>query len=161
MIGTVGSADKGKLAKKHGCASRHQLLDRGFRGARRMRSPRAAKCDVVYDGVGKATFPGSLDCLKPFGTFVSFGSASGPVEAFDIGLLAKKGSLYATRPTLFTHIADREDLCSHGEPAVRGGAATGTLTIAGNHALSARKSRRCASRARGPADDRLDDPACP
>ncbi len=61
---------------------------------------------MVYDGVGKATFPASLDCLKPFGTFVSFGSASGAVEAFDIGLLAKKGSLFATRPTLFTHIGN-------------------------------------------------------
>jgi NADPH:quinone reductase len=63
---------------------------------------------VVYDGVGKATFPASLDCLRPMGTFVSFGSASGPVAAFDLGLLAK-GSLYATRPSLFTYIAKRRD----------------------------------------------------
>ena len=62
----------------------------------------------MYDGVGKSTFPGSLDCLKPFGMFVSFGSASGAVDAFNIGVLASKGSLYATRPTLFTHIAKRE-----------------------------------------------------
>ena len=62
---------------------------------------------VVYDGVGKATFPASLDCLRPFGTFASFGAASGPIEAFDIGILAAKGSLFATRPTLFTHIATR------------------------------------------------------
>ena len=55
---------------------------------------------VVYDGVGKATFPGSLDCLKPLGMFVSFGSASGPIEAFNIGILAQKGSLFVTRPTL-------------------------------------------------------------
>jgi NADPH2:quinone reductase len=66
-------------------------------------------CDVVYDGVGRATFPASLDCLKPFGMFVSFGSASGPIAAFDLGLLALKGSLYATRPSLFTHIARRRD----------------------------------------------------
>jgi NADPH2:quinone reductase len=67
-------------------------------------------CDVVYDGVGKATFPASLDCLKPFGMFVSFGSASGPIDAFNIGILAAKGSLYATRPTLNTHTARRETL---------------------------------------------------
>jgi NADPH:quinone reductase-like Zn-dependent oxidoreductase len=60
--------------------------------------------------VGKATFPASLDCLKPFGMFASFGSASGPIDAFNIGLLAQKGSLFATRPTLFTHTAKREVL---------------------------------------------------
>ena len=65
---------------------------------------------MVYDGVGKATFPASLDCLKPFGLFASFGSASGPISAFDIGILAGKGSLYATRPTLATHVATREGL---------------------------------------------------
>ena len=65
---------------------------------------------MVYDGVGKATFPASLDCLKPFGTFASFGSASGPIDAFNIGILAQKGSLYATRPTLNTHTATREGL---------------------------------------------------
>jgi NADPH2:quinone reductase len=61
------------------------------------------KCQVVYDGVGKATYPASLDCLAPFGTFVSFGNASGPVNAFNLGLLAQKGSLYATRRTLSTY----------------------------------------------------------
>ena len=65
---------------------------------------------MVYDGVGKATFPASLDCLKPFGTFASFGSASGPIDAFNIGILAQKGSLYAARPTLNTHTATREGL---------------------------------------------------
>ena len=65
---------------------------------------------MVYDGVGKATFQASLDCLKPFGMFVSFGSASGPIEAFNLGVLAQKGSLYVTRPTLMTHIAKRETL---------------------------------------------------
>lgn len=105
VIGTVGSEDKGKIAKKLGC---HHVINYSTEdfAARVGEITKGARCDVVYDGVGKATFPGSLDCLKPFGTFVSFGSASGPVEAFDIGLLAKKGSLFATRPTLFTHIAD-------------------------------------------------------
>jgi len=65
---------------------------------------------VVYDSIGKDTFPASLDCLETRGTFVSFGSASGPIEAFNIGLLQQKGSLYATRPTLFTYAAKRSDL---------------------------------------------------
>lgn len=66
--------------------------------------------DVVYDSVGKDTFPASLDCLKRRGLWVSFGNASGPVDAFNVGLLAQKGSLYATRPTLFSYIATRAEL---------------------------------------------------
>src|SRR5262249_58631556 len=69
-----------------------------------------ALCEVVYDGIGKTTFPASLDCLKPLGYFVSFGSASGPITAFDINLLQQKGSLFATRPTLNTYAAKRADL---------------------------------------------------
>jgi NADPH2:quinone reductase len=65
---------------------------------------------VVYDSIGKDTFPASLDCLSPRGFFVSFGSASGPVPPFNIMMLSQKGSLYATRPTLFTHAANRESL---------------------------------------------------
>jgi NADPH2:quinone reductase len=65
---------------------------------------------VVYDGVGKTTFPASLDCLRPLGMFVSFGSSSGPVDAFNINLLQTKGSLFATRPTLNHYAAKREDL---------------------------------------------------
>ncbi len=65
---------------------------------------------MVYDGVGKSTFAGSLDSLAPLGMFVSYGSASGKIDAFDIGVLAQKGSLFATRPTLFTYIAARADL---------------------------------------------------
>jgi NADPH2:quinone reductase len=67
-------------------------------------------CEVVYDGVGKATFPASLDCLKPLGMFASFGSASGQVDAFNINILQTKGSLFATRPTLNHYVAKREDL---------------------------------------------------
>lgn len=105
VIGTAGSEEKAKLAKGHGCDFIINYTKEDF-AARVNEITKGAKCDVVYDGVGKATFPASLDCLKPFGTFVSFGNASGSVETFDIGLLAKKGSLYATRPTLFTHIAN-------------------------------------------------------
>ena len=67
-------------------------------------------CEVVYDGIGKTTFPASLDCLKPLGYFVSFGSASGQIDAFNINILQTKGSLFATRPTLNTYAAKREDL---------------------------------------------------
>jgi len=67
-------------------------------------------CDVVYDSIGKATFPAALDCIRPLGLFVSFGSASGQIEAFNINLLQAKGSLFATRPTLNTYGAKREDL---------------------------------------------------
>jgi NADPH2:quinone reductase len=65
---------------------------------------------VVYDGVGKSTFPASLDCIKPLGMFVSFGNSSGSIEAFSINLLQQKGSLFATRPTLNNYAAKREDL---------------------------------------------------
>src|SRR3712207_5005279 len=109
VIGTVGSEDKAKLARENDCD--HVILYRQEDFAARVKEiTKGALCEVVYDGVGKATFPASLDCLKPFGMFASFGSASGPIEAFNIGLLAQKGSLYATRPTLFTHTAKRENL---------------------------------------------------
>ncbi len=109
VIGTVGSRDKEKLARDNGCD--HVIFYREEDFAKRVTEiTNGEKCDVVYDGVGKATFPGSLDCLKPFGMFVSFGNASGPVDAFNVGLLAQKGSLYATRPTLATHVAKREVL---------------------------------------------------
>jgi NADPH2:quinone reductase len=65
---------------------------------------------VVYDGIGKDTFPASLDCLHPLGYFVNFGSASGGIEAFNIGILQTKGSLFATRPTLNNYVAKRDDL---------------------------------------------------
>ena len=109
VIGTAGSEEKAKLARENGCDHVIQYRQEDF--VARVRDITGGKlCDVVYDGVGKATFPGSLDCLKPFGLFVSFGSASGPIDAFNIGILAQKGSLYATRPTLTTHIATREGL---------------------------------------------------
>jgi NADPH:quinone reductase len=109
VIGTVGSPEKAKLAKKFG--ARHVILYREEDFVARVNEiTRGKKCEVVYDGVGKATFPASLDCLKPFGMFASFGSASGPIEAFNLGLLGQKGSLFATRPTLFTFISDRPRL---------------------------------------------------
>lgn len=127
VIGTVGSAEKGKLAMAHGCDHIINYTTEDF-AARVKDITKGALCAVVYDGVGKTTFPASLDCLKPFGVFVSFGSASGPVEAFNIGVLASKGSLYATRPTLFTHIGHRPTYEAMAE-RLFSAVADGTLSI--------------------------------
>lgn len=109
VIGAVGSPEKAKLAKKAG--AKHVILYREEDFVARVRAiTKGRLCDVVYDGVGKATFPASLDCIRPLGMFVSFGSASGPIEAFNLGLLSQKGSLFATRPSLHTYSAKAEDL---------------------------------------------------
>jgi NADPH2:quinone reductase len=109
VIGTVGSPAKAKIATACGADHVVDYAKEDF-AARVIEITKGGKCAVVYDGVGKATFPGSLDCLRPFGVFASYGSASGPVEAFNLGLLGQKGSLFATRPTLFTFLADRARL---------------------------------------------------
>jgi NADPH2:quinone reductase len=109
VIGTVGTPEKAAQAKKAGAA--HVILYREKDFVPEVAAiTKGAKCHVVYDGIGRATFPGSLDCLRPFGTFASYGAASGTIENFSIGLLAQKGSLFATRPTLFTFLADRARL---------------------------------------------------
>jgi NADPH2:quinone reductase len=109
VIGTVGSEEKAELAKKNGC--HHTILYRKEDFAAKVKEITGGKlCDVVYDGVGKTTFPASLDCLRPLGYFVSFGSSSGQIDAFNINLLQQKGSLFATRPTLNHYAAKREDL---------------------------------------------------
>ncbi len=109
VIGTVGSKDKAEIAKAHGC--HHSILYRDEDFVARVKDITGGKlCDVVYDGIGKTTFPASLDCIRPLGMFVSFGSASGPIEAFNINILQQKGSLFATRPTLNTYVAKRDDL---------------------------------------------------
>ncbi|HEU5016854.1 MAG TPA: quinone oxidoreductase [Pseudolabrys sp.] len=109
VIGTVGSQEKAELAKANGC--HHVILYRNEDFVARVKDITGGKlCDVVYDGVGKTTFPGSLDCLHPLGYFVSFGSASGQIDAFNINILQTKGSLFATRPTLNSYVARREDL---------------------------------------------------
>ncbi len=118
VIGTVGSEEKAKLAKKAG--AKNVILYKTEDFAARVKEITKGKlCDVVYDGVGKDTFPGSLDCLKPLGMFVSYGSASGQLDAFNIGLLAQKGSLFMTRPTLFTYIAKREDYVAMAKDLMR------------------------------------------
>jgi NADPH2:quinone reductase len=109
VIGTVGSKAKAELAHANGC--HHTILYREEDFVARVKDiTKGALCDVVYDGVGKDTFPGSLDCLHPLGMFVSFGASSGQIEAFSINLLQFKGSLFATRPTLNHYAAKREDL---------------------------------------------------
>src|SRR5450631_3458044 len=111
VIGTVGSKDKAELAKKNG--AHHTILYRDEDFVAKVKEITSGKlCDVVYDGIGKDTFPASLDCLRPLGYFVSFGSASGQIEAFNINILQGKGSLFATRPTLNHYAAKRDDLMS-------------------------------------------------
>ncbi len=102
VIGTVGSEEKAELAKAHGC--HHTILYNKENVAERVRELTDGEgVPVVYDSVGKDTLEGSLDSLQPFGLLVSFGNSSGPISDFNLGVLAQKGSLYVTRPTLFTH----------------------------------------------------------
>jgi NADPH2:quinone reductase len=109
VIGTVGSKEKADLAKANGAD--HTILYREEDFAQRVKEITNGKlCDVAYDGVGKTTFPASLDCIRPRGMFASFGSASGQIEAFNINLLTAKGSLFATRPTLYNYTATRKEL---------------------------------------------------
>lgn len=109
LIGTVGSAEKAELAKAHGYEHVINYRDEDF-VARVKEITGGRMCDVVYDSVGKDTFPASLDCLRLRGMFVSFGQSSGPIPPFNMAVLSQKGSLYATRPTLFQYIATRDEL---------------------------------------------------
>ncbi|MEM1351108.1 MAG: quinone oxidoreductase [Pseudomonadota bacterium] len=107
LIGTAGSDDKCQLALDHGAL--HCINYRTEDFASRVRDLTDGKgVNVAMDAVGADTFDGSLDCLKPLGMMISFGNASGPVPPFSLAVLAQKGSLKITRPTLFTHIADHE-----------------------------------------------------
>ena len=109
VIGTVGSADKAKLAQSHGAAHVIDYTKENF--VERVKEITGGrKVPVVYDSVGKSTWEGSLDCLQPLGLWVIFGNASGPVPPLNTQVLAQKGSLFMTRPTLQTYIASRADL---------------------------------------------------
>jgi NADPH2:quinone reductase len=112
VIGTVSTPDKAELAKAHGCTHVINYKTEDF-VKRTKELTNGQGVDVVYDAVGKDTYPGSLDCLKPLGLWVSFGNASGAITNFDILQLSAKGSLYATRPTLGTYIAKRADLLAN------------------------------------------------
>lgn len=129
MIGTVSSQEKAALALSMGCT--HVINYRTENFVERVRDLTGGKgCDVVYDSIGKDTFPASLDCLKPKGMWVSFGNASGPVPPFE--LTALKGSLFATRPSLFAYTATRQDLLANTAElfAMVG---SGKITIPVNH----------------------------
>jgi NADPH2:quinone reductase len=109
VIGTVGSKEKAAIAKKNGC--HHVILYRDEDVAKRVAEiTKGKKCDVVYDGVGKSTFMSSLDSLKPRGMLVSYGNASGPVDGVNLGILATKGSLIVSRPTMAHYFATRKEL---------------------------------------------------
>jgi len=109
VIGTVGSAEKAKLAKAHGADHVIDYTKENF--VERVKEITGGKkVPVVFDSVGKSTWEGSLDCLRPFGMWVIFGNASGAVPPLNTGVLAQKGSLYMTRPTLVTYTASRADL---------------------------------------------------
>jgi NADPH:quinone reductase len=109
VIGTVGSDEKAKLAKAHGCD--HPIVYTREDFVERVKElTKGEKVPVVYDAVGKDTFMKSLDCLKPLGMMVSFGQASGPVGPIDLSIFAQKGSLFFTRPTLNTYSAKRTDM---------------------------------------------------
>ena len=111
VIGTVGSAGKALIARSHGCT--HVINYREEDVVAKVKAlTKGEGVDVVYDSIGKDTFPASLDCLKRRGMWVSFGQASGPVPEFRINLLAQKGSLFATRPALGDYIATRKELVS-------------------------------------------------
>jgi NADPH2:quinone reductase len=109
VIGTVGSAEKAEMAKENGCT--HVINYKTENFVERVKEITGGKgVDVVYDSIGKDTFPASLDCLRPRGLWVTFGNSSGPVPPFEVGMLAPKGSLFATRPTLNHYTASRADL---------------------------------------------------
>ncbi|RIX47620.1 MAG: quinone oxidoreductase [Rhodocyclales bacterium GT-UBC] len=114
VIGTVGTEAKAELARAHGCD--HVINYRSENFTARVREITGGEgVPVVYDGVGKDTFMGSLDSLRPLGMMVAYGNASGPVPPMDLLLLSQKGSLFVTRPTLMSYTAKRADLVALGE----------------------------------------------
>jgi len=109
VIGTVSTDEKAELARAHGCDHPIVYTRQDF-VAEVDRITKGAKLPVVYDSVGKDTFVKSLDCLRPRGIMVSYGNSSGPVDPFPPGILAQKGSLFLTRPTLYNYTASRPEL---------------------------------------------------
>jgi NADPH2:quinone reductase len=109
FIGTAGGPEKCKLAIANGATHCIDYTKEDF--VARVKEITGGKlCDVVYDSIGKDTFPKSLDCIKPLGLFVTFGNASGPIENMNPGILSAKGSLYMTRPSLGNYTSTRADL---------------------------------------------------
>jgi NADPH2:quinone reductase len=129
IIGTVSTDEKAELAKRNGCTHTINTKREDF-VAKVEELTMGRGCDVVYDSVGKDTFPKSLDCLKPKGLWVSFGNSSGPVPDFE--LTALKGSLFATRPSLFAYTAERKDLEANAAELF-GMVLSGRIKISVNH----------------------------
>src|SRR5205085_1101562 len=134
VIGTVGSKAKADLALANGCDHVILYTEEDF-VARVKQISRNELCDVVYDGVGKTTFPGSLSCLRPRGLFVSFGNASGPVPPFSIAELNNHGSLFATRPKLNDYVGKRSELLE-GADTLFAAVINGKLHVPINHAYA-------------------------
>lgn len=134
VIGTVGSKEKAELALANGCDHVINYSEEDF-VARVKQISRNELCDVVYDGVGKTTFPGSLSCIRPRGLFVSFGNASGPVPPFAINELNNHGSLFATRPKLNDYVGTRKELLE-GADTLFSAVIEGKLHIPINHAYA-------------------------
>lgn len=111
VIGTVGSKEKAALAESHGCDYAIVYTQENFKD-RVLEITKGKGVDVVYDSIGESTFMNSLDSLKPLGMMVTFGNATGPITPFSPKILAAKGSLFITRPTIFTYIAKRENMVS-------------------------------------------------
>ncbi len=140
VIGTVGSKAKAELALANGCD--HVILYKEEDFAARVKQiSRGELCDVVYDGVGRDTFPGSLSCLKPRGLFVSFGNASGPVPPFSLAELNTHGSLFATRPKLNDYVGTRKELIE-GADALFAAVIGGTLHVPINHAYALKDAQK-------------------
>jgi len=140
VIGTVGSKDKAELALANGCD--HVILynEEDF-VARVKQISRNELCDVVYDGVGKTTFPGSLSCLRPRGLFVSFGNASGPVPPFSMLELNNHGSLFATRPKLNDYVSTRQELLEAAD-ALFAAVISGALHVPIHHAYALKDAQK-------------------
>ena len=133
VIGCVGSEEKAELAQANGCD--HTILYRDENIAQRVRElTNGVGAAVAYDSVGKATFEASLDSLRPLGVLATYGNASGPVDPFSPAILAPKGSLYVTRPTLATHIATRE-LLDEGAQRLLDVVGSGKVRISVNQTL--------------------------
>ncbi len=139
VIGTAGSPEKIELALRHGYDHVINYRTEDF-VARVLKITEGRKVEVVYDSVGKDTFPASLDVLKPLGLFALFGQSSGPVPPVDLNILNQKGSLFATRPSLFAYMADRETLLKAAEELF-GLIASGVLKIAVNQRFPLSEAR--------------------
>ena len=140
VIGTAGTEEKAKLALANGCD--HVILYKTEDFAERVKQiSRGELCDVVYDGVGKDTFAGSLKSLRPRGLFVSFGNASGPVPPFSIAELNNHGSLFATRPKLNDYVGTRKELIE-GADALFAAVLSGTLHVPINHAYALKDAQK-------------------